>query len=203
MMKPQLLTSLNSWLSCNGLDTDLTILPIDEWRSRNEIYLNEAELVIISEGGLFTLLNYTLHSPQYEEFEDLLSSFGYYYELGYTWCLGLYPTREEMECDPYLRYSEKLRDQRWQAKRRIILERAKGRCEDCQSPATSLDVHHCYYMARCHPWQYPLDSLRALCRSCHEYRADVESRINGLLAHVPHPVLDGIYKSLQKHINRE
>lgn len=202
-MKPQLKTSLTSWLSRNGLDTDLSILSQDEWRFRNESYLNEAELVIISEGGLCILLNYTLHTPQYEEFEDLLASFGYYYELGYTWCLGLYSTGEEVECDPYFRYSQKLRDQRWQIKRRIVLDRAKGKCEDCSSPTTSLEVHHCYYMARCQPWQYPLDSLRALCRPCHEYRAVIESRIMGLLAHVAHPVLDDVYGTLQKQIYRE
>ncbi len=125
------------------------------------------------------------------------------YELGYIWCLGLYPTGEETECEPHLRYSEKLRDQRWQNKRRIVIDRAKGRCEDCSSLTSSFEVHHCYYMARCQPWQYPLDSLRALCPSCHEYRAKVEVQIMGLLAHAPHPMLDDIYRKLQKQINRE
>ena len=198
----QLRASLESWLHRNNLETDCSIFTKAEWQARNEEYCNGADLVIVTEGGLCTLLNYGSDETLTSELDDLLGSFGYYYELGQHWNLGLYPTGEDVECPPRTSYSAKLRDERWQQKRVKILERANGHCQDCEKEFKNLEVHHCYYMTLCHPWQYPLDSLRALCRDCHENRAVSEIRLNALLARADRQQIDELYIQLRDQTER-
>ena len=59
----------------------------------------------------------------------------------------------------YLRY---LRSPEWQARRRAVWSRAKGRCERCGAPGR--DVHHLTYER---VGAERLDDLRLLCRRCH------------------------------------
>lgn len=75
------------------------------------------------------------------------------------------------------KYSEKLRDPRWQKKRLQILERDNWQCQICKDTESTLHVHHWYYETGKDPWDYPLKSLATLCESCHE---DVESCNRGL-----------------------
>ena len=198
----QLRISFESWLHRNHLESDCIIFTKTEWQSRNEKYCNDADLVIVTEGDLCTLLNYRLDEILISDLDDLFESFGYYYELGQHWNLGLYPTDENMECLSHTSYSAKLRDERWQKKRVKILERTKGLCQDCKKEFEKLEVHHCYYMTLCLPWQYPLDSLRALCRDCHEKRAVSEMRLNALLARVGRQKIDELYIQLRNQIER-
>jgi hypothetical protein len=66
------------------------------------------------------------------------------------------------------KYSEKLKDPRWQKKRLEILERDKWSCQICYDDTATLHVHHRYYLKNTEPWDYPSESLITLCESCHE-----------------------------------
>ena len=59
-------------------------------------------------------------------------------------------------------YSEKLKDPRWQRKRLEVLNRANFSCEKCQDHASTLHVHHKYYVSNRLPWEYPDWCLIAL-----------------------------------------
>jgi len=171
-MDPQLsklLKMLKLWLQKNSLEGDLHYYEMEEWRKRGEPYLSDAEFVITTEGGLNFLINY----GDSTEFYNLIDSFGYYVEMGHSWNFGFYKASDEAGSKPPLSYSEKLRDERWQHKREFILDRADNKCEDCGS-SSRLEIHHCYYMYGYEPWEYPFDSLRCLCRSCHEKRGPIE-----------------------------
>lgn len=165
----KLLKMLKPWLTKNSLEGDVQYYEIKEWQKRGELYLNDAEFVITTEGGLSLLINY----GDSAEFYNLIESFGYYLEMGHSWNFGFYKVEDDPEHKSNLGYKAKLRDERWLNKRKIILDRAKNQCEDCGG-CSRLEIHHCYYMFGCEPWEYPFDSLRCLCRSCHEERGFVE-----------------------------
>jgi hypothetical protein len=65
------------------------------------------------------------------------------------------------------RYWEYLRTPGWKSRRQVALQRASGRCRDCDRTTTQLEVHHLTYrrVGREHP-----KDLRALCPNCHEAR---------------------------------
>lgn len=65
-------------------------------------------------------------------------------------------------------YSEKLRDPRWQRRRREILKLAGYCCERCLSVDPPLNVHHRQYRDGAEPWDYADDELECLCEECHE-----------------------------------
>jgi hypothetical protein len=180
-MDPQLaklIKMLKLWLNKNSLDGDLHYYTIDEWRMRGEPYLNDSEFVIVTEGGLNYMLNYGDSTELYE----LVESFGYYVELGHSWNFGFYKDEfKEQQISSNRTYSEKLQDERWRKKREYILDRAQNQCQDCRS-RLQLEIHHCYYMYGFEPWEYPLDSLRCLCRQCHEKRGVKEQVFRSHLA---------------------
>lgn len=72
---------------------------------------------------------------------------------------------------PQSKYSEKLRDPRWQKKRLEVMQRDQFTCQRCSNNESTLNVHHKYYKAGADPWEYELDSLVTLCESCHEFEA--------------------------------
>lgn len=174
----KLIKMLKLWLRKNELDGDTSFHSIEDWIESGEIYHHEADFIITTEGGLNTMLNY----GDSEEFYDLVDSFGYICELGHSWNLGFYFDEEIDSAEKTLRtYGEKLRDARWQKKRTHILKRAHHRCEDCNSK-DNLEIHHCYYLYGFEPWEYPFDSLRSLCRECHEKRGLAEYILRGKIA---------------------
>lgn len=65
------------------------------------------------------------------------------------------------------KYSEKLKDPRWQKKRLEILERDKWTCRICEDTTSTLVVHHRDYLPGKEPWEYPDDLLITLCEDCH------------------------------------
>ena len=69
---------------------------------------------------------------------------------------------------PLKKYSEKLKDPRWQKKRLEVMERDKFRCLSCGDEKSTLAVHHLYYVSGRNPWQYPMWSLQTLCEGCHD-----------------------------------
>lgn len=66
------------------------------------------------------------------------------------------------------RYSEFLRDPRWQKKRLEVLNRDGWRCLVCGSGDKELHVHHLKYSGR--PWESDLGDLETLCFECHDWR---------------------------------
>lgn len=64
-------------------------------------------------------------------------------------------------------YAELLRDPRWQKKRLEVLEDANWTCTRCHDDETELHVHHLRYRWNAKPWDYDLDELRCLCKTCH------------------------------------
>lgn len=69
-------------------------------------------------------------------------------------------------------YWEMLKHPKWQRKRLEILERDAFTCQDCGSSTNTLHVHHTYYERKLKPWDYPNESLRTLCETCHESAQD-------------------------------
>ena len=82
-------------------------------------------------------------------------------------------------------YQEQLKNAQWQAMRLKVLDRDRWTCQlCCQSaciehdhskpvrldPETTLTfhVHHTFYRRGRKPWEYPLESLIAVCSECHE-----------------------------------
>ena len=66
------------------------------------------------------------------------------------------------------KYSEKLKDPRWQKKRLKILERDDFTCQKCHDSESTLHVHHLRYFPEKDPWDYDDNILITLCEDCHE-----------------------------------
>jgi hypothetical protein len=108
------------------------------------------------------------------ELSDLAYGLGYWYEFGHHWNIAFIPFDDWPATPPEnATYAEKLKDARWQEKRKRIYARCEGECEECGA-AMPLQVHHCYYRYGRQPWQYPDGALLALCEQCHKSRADIE-----------------------------
>ncbi len=69
---------------------------------------------------------------------------------------------------PYVSYSEKLRDPRWQKMRLEVMQRDKFTCCHCRDDEKTLNVHHLTYTKGAAPWEYELSNLITLCEDCHE-----------------------------------
>ena len=67
-----------------------------------------------------------------------------------------------------MNYSDKLKDPRWQKKRLEILNRDRFTCLACGDTKNTLHVHHCYYVSKREPWDYPNESLLTFCAKCHK-----------------------------------
>ena len=162
---------------------DTSFYSIEEWQTRDEPYLNDAELVLTFEGGLHTMLNYGCDTS---EFDDYIESFGYYYEQGQSWNMGFYPIPDYDYSPLKGTYSQKLQDPRWKQKSNLVQELAGRKCQDCGN-TNRLETHHCYYTVMREgnePWEYPLSALKCLCHTCHEKRAKVESRMRAYMANL-------------------
>ncbi len=80
-------------------------------------------------------------------------------------------------------YAEKLRDPRWQRRRREILARANSRCEECDIEDVILHVHHKCYRRAAEPWEYEDNELIALCEGCHADRHEIDQIIREVIGH--------------------
>lgn len=79
-------------------------------------------------------------------------------------------------------YSEKLKDVRWQCKRREILERDENKCKHCGEVEGQMHVHHTSYSRGREPWEYENDSLVTLCWACHLDLEDQREELHKALA---------------------
>ena len=66
------------------------------------------------------------------------------------------------------KYSEKLKNPKWQKIRLKILERDEWVCQRCFDDESTLAVHHRYYIKGKEPWDYPIDAFVTLCENCHQ-----------------------------------
>lgn len=83
-----------------------------------------------------------------------------------------------------MNYSDKLKDPRWQKKRLEILNRDGFACLACDDEKSTLHVHHCYYVSKREPWDYPNESLLTFCAKCHkDVDEDVDSRASFITRH--------------------
>lgn len=102
--------------------------------------------------------------------------------LGLTWAECFFYTMSKKRTAkpaPYVSYSEKLRDPRWQKMRLKIMERDKFKCQHCYSAEKTLNVHHAFYTKGAAPWEYEDSALLTLCEDCH---GQVELRNRLILA---------------------
>ena len=76
-----------------------------------------------------------------------------------------------------MKYSEKLRDPRWQKLRLEVMSRAGFGCENCGDKNSTLHIHHSYYVSKRDPWEYPIGSLSCLCENCHEKITEQKGRV--------------------------
>lgn len=191
----RLRVAIEEWLIRNELDTDTRFYKMNEWRERKEKHLNDAELILVFESTLHTMLNF---GGDTEEFDEFIESFGYYYEIGDSWNMGFYPI-PDYDFNPKTgSYTEKLQDPRWKKKSTLVKNNAGLKCQDCGSTA-ALETHHCYYTSmkeQNEPWEYPLSALRCLCRDCHEARARTESRMRAFLAILTAAQIDSLRHNL-------
>lgn len=65
------------------------------------------------------------------------------------------------------KYSDQLKDPRWQKLRLKVFERDEWTCQVCFDTQSQLKVHHKYYLQGKDPWDYPLDAFSTLCEKCH------------------------------------
>lgn len=72
-----------------------------------------------------------------------------------------------------MKYSEKLRDPRWQKKRLEVMQRDGFACLACSDTTRTLNVHHKQY--RGNPWEAKMEMLETLCESCHERRTNLNN----------------------------
>jgi len=66
-----------------------------------------------------------------------------------------------------MKYSDKLKDPRWQKKRLEIFQRDDWGCVRCQNDKITLHIHHKEYIAGKDPWEYLDSDLETLCELCH------------------------------------
>ena len=94
-MNENLKTIILNFFKKHDLETnDLHFYSAEEWKNRGEIYGKGAELNVTFDGNiLYHIVNHTNGKWSFK-MDDLftkeLEKAGVYYELGYTWCLGLY-----------------------------------------------------------------------------------------------------------------
>lgn len=91
--------AITAWLLRNQfLTDDIRFFTRSEWTLRRESVCRNSVLVMTFEGSvLYHILNDTfadraMSARLEDEFRRLLEELGYYFELGFAWCLGLYPT---------------------------------------------------------------------------------------------------------------
>lgn len=83
------------------------------------------------------------------------------------------------------KYSDLLKDPRWQKTRLKKLEAAEWQCQKCYDDQTMLSVHHKRYIKGRMPWEYDECELVVLCQPCHEEEHVHKALREALLARMP------------------
>ena len=81
------------------------------------------------------------------------------------------------------KYSDDLKNPKWQRKRLEIMQRDEFRCCLCLDPDKELYIHHLYYLPDTKTWDYDNECYVTLCEDCHKaYHFDF-AKIIGLIAY--------------------
>lgn len=64
-------------------------------------------------------------------------------------------------------YNRLLEDKRWKEFRLKVLSERGNKCECCGG-ADVLQIHHTFYIRGKMPWEYEINDMRVLCRTCHQ-----------------------------------
>jgi hypothetical protein len=84
-----------------------------------------------------------------------------------------------------MKYSDKLKDPRWQKLRLQIFERDEFACQRCGDDKSTLHVHHLRYIPGKEPWEYPIGVCLTLCEECHTFEYEnMSNSISGLIEQI-------------------
>ena len=64
-------------------------------------------------------------------------------------------------------YNRLLEDKRWKEFRLKVLSERGNKCEFCGGTDV-LQIHHTFYIRGKMPWEYEINDMRVLCRTCHQ-----------------------------------
>lgn len=64
-------------------------------------------------------------------------------------------------------YENLLKDKRWKEFRLKVLSERGNKCECCGGTDV-LQIHHTFYIRGKMPWEYEINDMRVLCRTCHQ-----------------------------------
>ena len=64
-------------------------------------------------------------------------------------------------------YNRLLEDERWKEFRLKVMSERGSRCECCGG-TDILQIHHTFYISGKLPWEYDINDMRVLCRTCHQ-----------------------------------
>lgn len=80
-----------------------------------------------------------------------------------------------------IKYSDKLKDPRWQKKRLEVFVRDGWKCRHCNDANSTLAIHHLRYVSGKEPWDCENSELMTLCENCHslnhEHRQSLETAL--------------------------
>jgi hypothetical protein len=84
---------VHQWLIDHDLHVDTAFHLRTAWEARKEPYLAGSDLVLVFEGALYRVMNGCDKDSirLYDEFEQFVRAFGYFFELGHAWNMGFYP----------------------------------------------------------------------------------------------------------------
>lgn len=87
-----LLKELEAWLDDLSQGDGAFFAAPNVWQAREEEYCLQADAIMAIDGSvLYEALNYGMPAFIEEQFSKILNKHGYFYELGTSWYLGLYP----------------------------------------------------------------------------------------------------------------
>lgn len=64
-------------------------------------------------------------------------------------------------------YNRLLEDKRWKEFRLKVMSERGSKCECCGGTDV-LQIHHTFYISGKMPWEYDINDMRVLCRTCHQ-----------------------------------
>ena len=163
-------TPNREWVHTTGIASEVVCVVIAvELRS---LYFEEEEAV--GDWGV-AIGNQSIRNRK-QNLHFLATSFGYAYGLGFDKDdeIMFWPRHDISDVLelPSLRNSraEQMQHWLWKELRDLVKKRAGWQCKDCGLQTKDLDAHHTYYRWGRLYWQYPPQSLIALCRRCHQQR---------------------------------
>lgn len=81
-----------------------------------------------------------------------------------------------------MKYSDQIKDPRWQKFRLFIFERDNYKCRCCNNDKEQLHTHHLYYLPNTMAWDYDAEGVVTVCSTCHEILTKELGKIAGIIA---------------------